>query len=72
MIRGVGWCRGGTRSGFKLDDAGLGRICKKIQRPAAMPDARDFLVEFAEHPHRDQSQPSACTTSIAPESAGSA
>lgn len=32
----------------ELDDAGLGRICKKIQRPAAMPDARDFLVEFAE------------------------
>ncbi|RAG82421.1 hypothetical protein DN069_27500 [Streptacidiphilus pinicola] len=32
----------------ELNDAGLGRICKKIQRPPAMPDARDFLVEFAE------------------------
>jgi hypothetical protein len=32
----------------ELDDAGLGRICKKIQRPPAMPDARDFLVDFAE------------------------
>ncbi|WP_369228723.1 hypothetical protein AB5J52_49925 (plasmid) [Streptomyces sp. R39] len=32
----------------ELNDAGLGRICKMIQQPSVMPDARDFLVEFAE------------------------